>query len=174
MPAFGAGMLDGDGRQRQDCRDREDEDRTICAFRCFALVTGSIAEWERKFPLSSSAAKRFLLTSLESLDKKREEGILSPQEQEHKYCLSTELTKLLQKIRSLQIEYQSWWKKEQLSGLKINFHKSELFCYGAAKDSLAMFMFSFFECFATVANNVRFRSNYVNWTQISSKMKDPV
>jgi hypothetical protein len=23
---------------------------------------------------------------------------------------------------------------EQLSGLKINFHKSELFCYGAAKD----------------------------------------
>ena len=39
--------------------------------------------------------KRFLLTSLESLDKKREEGILSPQEQEHKYCLSAELTKLL-------------------------------------------------------------------------------
>ncbi|KAL5670829.1 hypothetical protein ACJX0J_015135, partial [Zea mays] len=125
-----------------------------------------------------SAAKRFLLTSLESLDKKREEGILSPQEQEHKYCLSAELTKLLQKIRSLQIEYQSWWKKEQLSGLKINFHKSELFCYGAAKGSLAMFMFSFFEYLknktitqATVANvlqhnqlnylllNVRFRSN---------------
>jgi hypothetical protein len=23
---------------------------------------------------------------------------------------------------------------EQLSGLKINFHKSELFCYGLAKD----------------------------------------
>ncbi|KAL5661742.1 hypothetical protein ACJX0J_028867, partial [Zea mays] len=72
----------------------------------------------------SNRLKRFLLTSLESLDKKREEGILSPQEQEHKYCLSAELTKLLQKIRSfseaeikkfLQIEYQSWWKKEQLS-----------------------------------------------------------
>jgi hypothetical protein len=24
---------------------------------------------------------------------------------------------------------------EQLSGLKINFHKTELFCYGAAQDS---------------------------------------
>ncbi|KAL5659528.1 hypothetical protein ACJX0J_032691, partial [Zea mays] len=95
------------------------------------------------------------------------------------HMYSQALNPLLQKIRSLQIEYQSWWKKEQLSGLKINFHKSELFCYGAAKGSLAMFMFSFFECFATVANvlqhnqlnvafrrslnylllNVRFRSN---------------
>ena len=25
---------------------------------------------------------------------------------------------------------------EQLSGLKINFHKSELFCFGKAKDSV--------------------------------------
>ncbi|KAL5678774.1 hypothetical protein ACJX0J_014905, partial [Zea mays] len=54
---------------------------------------------------------------------------------------------------------------------KNHFHKSELFCYGAAKGSLAMFMFSFFEYLknktitqATVANvlqhnqlNVAFR-----------------
>ncbi|KAL5662685.1 hypothetical protein ACJX0J_029810 [Zea mays] len=124
-----------------------------------------------------SAAKRFLLTFLESLDKKREEGILSPQEQEHKYCLSAKLTKLLQKmkIHSLQIEYQLWWKKKQLLGLKINFHKSKFFCYGAAKGSLAMFMFSFFEYLknktitqATIANvlqhnqlNVAFRRSFL-------------
>ncbi|KAL5658775.1 hypothetical protein ACJX0J_031938 [Zea mays] len=67
--------------------------------------------------------------------------------------------------------YTRYVGTHQLSGLKINFHKSELFCYGAAKGSLAMFMFSFFEYLknktitqATVANvlqhnqlNVAFR-----------------
>jgi hypothetical protein len=28
---------------------------------------------------------------------------------------------------------------EQLSGLKINFHKSKLFCFGEAKDSAALY-----------------------------------
>ncbi|KAL5652336.1 hypothetical protein ACJX0J_037794 [Zea mays] len=99
------------------------------------IVLTQNTEWERKFPLS------LYMEGFHELKKKAVLayfGILSPQEQEHK---------LLQKmkIRSLQIEYQSWWKKEQLSGLKINFHKSKLFYYGAAKGSLAMFMFSFFE-----------------------------
>jgi hypothetical protein len=34
---------------------------------------------------------------------------------------------------------------EQLSGLKINFHKSEIFCYGAAKE-LEPFYTSLFGC----------------------------
>jgi hypothetical protein len=34
---------------------------------------------------------------------------------------------------------------EQLSGLKINFHKSEIFCYGAAKE-MESFYTSLFGC----------------------------
>jgi hypothetical protein len=34
---------------------------------------------------------------------------------------------------------------EQLSGLKINFHKSEIFCYGAAKE-MGSFYTSLFGC----------------------------
>jgi hypothetical protein len=51
--------------------------------------------WSKNVLGNTRKRKRFLLTFLESLDKKREEGILSPQEQEHKYCLSAKLTKLL-------------------------------------------------------------------------------
>jgi hypothetical protein len=40
----------------------------------------------------------------------------------------------LEKARNLKLILAAF---EQLSGLKINFHKSELFCFGDAQDSVA-------------------------------------
>jgi hypothetical protein len=42
----------------------------------------------------------------------------------------------LQKARNLKLLLCAF---EQLSGLKINFHKSEIFCFGEAKDSIAQY-----------------------------------
>jgi hypothetical protein len=41
---------------------------------------------------------------------------------------------------------------EHLSGLKINFHKSEVFCYGAAKEVEV----SYLDIFGVMQENTRF------------------
>jgi hypothetical protein len=42
----------------------------------------------------------------------------------------------LEKARNLKLILAAF---KQLSGLKINFHKSELFCFGEAQDSRAVY-----------------------------------